>query len=68
MASHSVVDRSLGLPHFKWRVARWSMLAAYRNFQAVIEPSRAACFNSGQRVDDHFVDVTDMIEVGKGAK
>ena len=42
--------------------------ADYRNFQAVIEAARTACFNSGQRVDDHFVEVTDMIEVGKGAQ
>ena len=42
--------------------------ADYRNFQAVIESARTACFNSGQRVDDHFVEVTDMIEVGKGAR
>ncbi len=40
----------------------------YRNFQSVVESARTACPNSGQRVDDHFVEVTDMIEVGKGAK
>ena len=40
----------------------------YRNFEQVIVKARTACFNSGQRIDDHFVDVTDMIEVGKGAK
>lgn len=40
----------------------------YRNFEQVIAKARTACFNSGQRIDDHFVDVTDMIEVGKGAK
>jgi DNA-damage-inducible protein D len=40
----------------------------YRNFEQVINKARAACFNSGQRIDDHFVDVTDMIEVGKGSK
>ena len=38
--------------------------ADYRNFQSVIESARTACFNSGQRVEDHFVDVTDMIAVG----
>jgi hypothetical protein len=38
--------------------------ADYRNFQSVIESARTACFNSGQRVDDHFVEVTDMIEIG----
>jgi DNA-damage-inducible protein D len=42
--------------------------ADYRNFQAVIEYARTACFNSGQRVDDHFVEVTDMIEIGKGGQ
>jgi len=40
----------------------------YRNFEAVVQKAQTACFKSGQRVDDHFVDVTDMIEVGKGAK
>ena len=40
----------------------------YRNFDQVIGKARMACFNSGQRIDDHFVDVTDMIEVGKSAK
>ena len=42
--------------------------ADYRNFQSVIESARTACFNSGQRVEDHFVEVTDMIEIGKGGK
>lgn len=40
----------------------------YRNFEQVVNKARTACFNSGQRIDDHFVDVTDMIEIGKGAK
>jgi DNA-damage-inducible protein D len=39
--------------------------ADYRNFQSVIEFARTACFNSGQRVDDHFVKVTNMIKVCK---
>ena len=38
----------------------------YRNFEAVIQKARMACFNSGQRIEDHFVDVTEMIELGKG--
>lgn len=42
--------------------------ADYRNFERVVEEARLACFNSGQRVDDHFVDVTEMIEVGKTAQ
>ena len=40
----------------------------FRHFQAVIEKARTACFNSGQRMEDHFVDVTDMIEIGKGGQ
>lgn len=42
--------------------------ADYRNFLSVVESARTACFNSGQRIEDHFVEVTDMITVGKGAK
>lgn len=40
----------------------------YRHFQAVIQKARTACFDSGQRVEDHFVETDDMIEVGKGAR
>jgi DNA-damage-inducible protein D len=42
--------------------------ADYRNFEQVIEKARMACFNSGQRVEDHFVDITEMIEIGKGGQ
>ena len=42
--------------------------ADYGNFQSVIESARPACFNSGQRVEDHFVEVTEMVEIGSGAK
>jgi DNA-damage-inducible protein D len=37
----------------------------YRNFEAVIEKARLSCFNNGHRIEDHFVDVTEMIEIGK---
>ncbi|MCW5555454.1 MAG: DNA damage-inducible protein D [Verrucomicrobiae bacterium] len=40
----------------------------YRNFEAVIEKARIACFNSGQRIEDHFVEITEMIEIGKGGQ
>ena len=40
----------------------------YRNFEAVVQKARTACFNSGQRVEDHFVEVTDMIAIGKGGQ
>ncbi|HEV2295957.1 MAG TPA: BRO family protein [Tepidisphaeraceae bacterium] len=37
----------------------------YRNFEQVIDKAKIACFNSGQRLDDPFVDVTEMVEIGK---
>ncbi len=40
----------------------------YRNFEQVIHKARTACFNSGQRIEDHFVDVNEMIEIGKGGQ
>ncbi len=40
----------------------------YRHFLAVIEKARTACFNSGQRVEDQFVGLDDMIEIGSGAQ
>jgi hypothetical protein len=35
-------------------------------FEQISGKARTACFNSSQRIDNHFVDVTDMIEVGTG--
>lgn len=40
----------------------------YRNFEQVIQKARTACFNSGQRIEDHFVDVTEMVGIGSGAQ
>lgn len=40
----------------------------YRNFELVINKARTACFNSGQRIDDHFVDITEMVEIGKAVE
>lgn len=39
----------------------------YRNFVQVVQNARTACFNSGQRVEDHFVDVNEMVAIGSGA-
>ena len=39
----------------------------YRNFDAVIEKSKLACFNSGHRIEDHFADVSKMVGIGSGA-
>jgi DNA-damage-inducible protein D len=40
----------------------------YRNFEAVIEKASTACINSGHRIEDHFVEITEMIEIGKGGQ
>jgi DNA-damage-inducible protein D len=40
----------------------------YRNFEGVIEKAKMACFNSGHRLEDHFVDITEMVAIGSGAE
>ena len=40
----------------------------YRNFEQVIQKARTACFNSAHRIEDHFVEITEMIEIGKAGQ
>ncbi|MFA5293879.1 MAG: DNA damage-inducible protein D [Phycisphaerae bacterium] len=40
----------------------------YRNFEQVIKKAKKACFNSGHPVEDHFVDITEMVYIGSGAQ
>jgi DNA-damage-inducible protein D len=40
----------------------------YRNFEPVIQKARLACETSGQRAEDHFVEVHEMVDIGSGAK
>lgn len=40
----------------------------YRHFLPVIEKAKEACKNSNQSISDHFEDILEMIELGKGAK
>jgi DNA-damage-inducible protein D len=40
----------------------------YRNFETVVQKARTACFNSGNRIEDHFVEVTEMVNIGSGAQ
>ncbi|MCP5049114.1 MAG: DNA damage-inducible protein D [bacterium] len=39
----------------------------YRNFGHVVDKSREACKNSGNRVEDHFVNITEIVRLGSGA-
>lgn len=39
--------------------------ADYCNFLGVIEKAKTACENSGEVIHNHFVDITEMVEVGK---
>lgn len=40
----------------------------YRHFVPVVERAREACLNSGQHLSDHFEDILEMIDLGKGAR
>jgi DNA-damage-inducible protein D len=40
----------------------------YRNFETVIDKARLSCLNSGHRIEDHFVDTTEMVNLGSGAQ
>jgi DNA-damage-inducible protein D len=40
----------------------------YRNFVHVIDKAKEACKNSANEVKDHFVDITEMVTLGSGAK
>lgn len=42
--------------------------ARWENFYKVLEKAKEACENSNINVEDHFRDVTKMIELAKGAK
>ena len=49
-------------------LARALDYADFRNFEQVISKAKQASFKSGQRIEDHFVDVTDMVDIGSGAQ
>ncbi|WP_044649442.1 DNA damage-inducible protein D [Paenibacillus terrae] len=40
----------------------------YRYFIPVIERAKRSCENSGQTIEDHFIPMTDLVELGKGGK
>jgi DNA-damage-inducible protein D len=40
----------------------------WRNFMQVVGKASQACSKSGNVVEDHFVDITKMVEIGSGAQ
>ncbi len=40
----------------------------WRNFTHIIDKAKTACKNSSADVDDHFVNVNKMVEIGSGAE
>ena len=40
----------------------------WRNFEIVVTKAKTACSNAGQRPEDHFAEVSKMIDLGKGAQ
>ncbi len=42
--------------------------AQWRNFAEAIERAKTACENSGQKPEDHFADISTMVDLGSGAK
>jgi len=40
----------------------------YRNLLPVIEKAKKACRNSRHNIQDHFVDIHETIEIGKGGR
>jgi len=42
--------------------------AEYRNFLPTINKAKTACKKSGQPIEDHFVEVDEMVPIGSGAE
>lgn len=40
--------------------------AKWQNFEKIVAKAKISCDNNGIEVDDHFVEVSKMIEIGKG--
>ena len=48
-----------------WKILEYT---EYRHFLPVVEKAKIACQNSGQRIEDHFEDILEMVGIGSGAE
>ncbi len=54
-----------------WSARELSKILEYvefRNFLPVIEKAKRACENSGQKIEDHFVHIHEMVRIGSDAQ
>ena len=54
-----------------WQARQLSKVLEYsecRHFLPVIEKAKEACTPSGNRVEDHFEDILEMVDIGSGAR
>ena len=52
-----------------WSAREFQEILGYsewRNFVKVIDKAKASCQNSGQEINDHFVDTNKMVDLGSG--
>ena len=58
-----------GVEYWKSReLAKALSYSDYRNFLSVIKKAKAACLNSGEKVENHFGDITEMVQLAKTAQ
>lgn len=54
-----------------WSARDLSKLLEYtqwRNFENVISKAKISCENNNEKIENHFADVSDMVEIGSGAE
>ena len=58
-----------GVEYWKSReLAKALNYTDYRNFLSVIKKAQEACRKSGHEIENHFVDVNEMVSIGYGAQ